>query len=371
MVASAASFFRRLLEKIDVRTDGARPHDMAIHDERLFHRVLSQGSLGLGEGYMDGWWDCEDLEELFCRILRARLDAVRNWEGVIPMIKAKLFNLQNRRRSMEVIEKHYDLGNDLYERMLDRRMVYTCGYWEHASNLDEAQEAKLDLICRKVGLQPGQRVLDIGCGFGSFAKFAAERHGAEVVGITLSSEQATYAVDSCKGLPVDIRMQDYRDLRGEQFDHIVSIGMFEAVGYKNFREYMQIVHDCLKDGGLFLLHTIGRNTSATHADPWISKYIFPNGVLPSAAQIGRAIEDLFVMEDWHNFGASYVQTLRAWHENFERSFQEIKGRYGERFRRMWRYYLLSCAGCFRAREAQLWQVVLSKSGVLGGYSSVR
>jgi cyclopropane-fatty-acyl-phospholipid synthase len=281
-----------------------------------------------------------------------------------------LTNLQSRSRAFIVGEQHYDLGNLLYQCMLDPRMTYTCGYWAKAGDLEQAQTDKLDLSCRKLGLQPGQRVLDIGCGWGSFAEFAARQYGVRVVGITISREQAELARQRCRGLPVDIRLQDYREL-DEPFERIVSLGMFEHVGWRNYVTYMGVVQRCLADGGLFLLHSIGSNRSLAHADPWIDRYIFPNGGLPSIAQIGRAIEKDFVMEDWHNFGADYDRTLMAWHANFERHWPQLAGHYDQRFRRMWRYYLLSCAGAFRARDIQLWQIVLSKGGVPGGYFSVR
>lgn len=249
-------------------------------------------------------------------------------------------------------------------------MVYTCGYWKNAKDLDEAQEAKLDLVCRKIGLASGQRVLDIGCGWGSFAKFAAENYGAQVVGITVSKEQVRLAQERCAGWPVEIRLQDYRAMR-ETFDRVISLGMFEHVGYKNYRTYFEVARRCLKEDGLFLLHTIGGNVSAKSTDPWIDKYIFPNSMIPSAAQIAKAAEGLFVMEDWHNFGADYDKTLLAWYQNVESHWLELSTRYDERFHRMWRYYLLSCAGSFRVRVNQLWQIVYSKQGVQGGYTAIR
>lgn len=360
-----------LLALADVRIDGARPWDIGVHNERLYARVLAEGALGLGESYMDGWWDCERLDQFFQRILRARLDRrVRPTRELISVARAKLINLQKPSRAFEIGQRHYDIGNDLYERMLDARLIYSCGYWKNASTLDEAQEAKLDLVCRKLYLAPGMRVLDIGCGWGGTARFAAERYGVEVVGITVSEEQARYARDMCRGLPVEIRLQDYRDVQGA-FDRVLSLGMFEHVGCKNHRTYMRLVRDRLKEDGLFLLHTIGGNRSVTRANPWTDRYIFPNSVLPSVAQIAGAAEGLFVLEDWHSFGADYDRTLMRWHANFEAAWPELKDRYGERFGRMWRFYLLSSAGGFRARTNQLWQIVLSPRGVLGGYTPLR
>ena len=254
------------------------------------------------------------------------------------------------------------------ERTFERTLAH--GYWKEAKTLAAAQEAKLELVCKKMSLEPGMKVLDIGCGWGSFALYAAEHYGVEVVGITVSKEQVTLANERGQGLPVTFRLQDYRDVT-EPFDRIVSLGMFEHVGYKNYRDYMKAAARCLKDDGLFLLHTIGWIKSETSLDPWIHKYIFPNGMLPSLAQISKASEELFVMEDIHSFGTDYDKTLMAWHENFEEHWPELKDKYDERFYRMWRYYLLVCAGSFRARKNQLWQIVFSKNGVVSGYKSFR
>ncbi len=365
-----------LLAEGDVRIGGERPWDLQVHDEHFHARVLAQGSLGLGESYMDGWWDSGSLDGLLTRLLQARLDERVHGAGELwDALRARLTNRQSRRRSFEVGERHYDLGNDLYAAMLGRRLVYSCGYWtQHdgrvLTDLDAAQEAKLDLVCRKLQLRPGMRVLDIGCGWGEALKFAAERYGVSGVGITISREQADYARDLCAGLPVEIRLQDYRDLR-EPFDAAFSIGMFEHVGVKNYRVYFDVVHRCLPEQGLFLLHSIGANRSVTHTDPWIARYIFPNSMLPSAAQITQTVETLFVIEDWHNFGTDYDRTLQAWRDNVERAWSMLPARYDERFRRMWRFYLGASMATFRSRHSQLWQLVLSKGGVNGGYVAAR
>jgi len=360
-----------ILKVADIKIDGSRPWDMHVHNDQFYPNIFSGGSVAFGEAYMDGWWDAEHLDKFFDKIFKSKLEkAIKKWDFLWDAMKAKLFNAQRSTKAFNIGEKHYDIGNDLYKAMLDRRMVYTCAYWENASSLDEAQEAKLDLVCRKIGLKSGDRVLDIGCGWGSFCKFAAERYGAEVVGITVSKEQVELAKKECAGLPVEIRLQDYRDVH-EEFDHIISLGMFEHVGYKNYRLYMEVVDRCLKEGGLFLLHTIGGNVSSTRTDPWIDKYIFPDAMLPSTTQITKAFKGLFVLEDWHNFGTNYDKTLMAWYENFEKHWPELKSKYDERFYRMWKFYLLSSAGSFRSRKNQLWQIVLSKNGRPGGYESIR
>jgi len=368
---------QEILDLAGVKINGNNPWDIKVKNPKFYSRILSGGSLALGESYIDGWWDCKKLDKFFYKTLRSRLDEkIRSKKRHIPsLIKAKIINLQKKSRAYEVGKKHYDVGNELYKRMLDKKMNYSCGYWKNTKNLDKAQIAKLDLICKKVGLRPGMKVLDIGCGWGSFAKYAAEKYKVKVVGITISKEQAKLAKESCKGLSVEIRLQDYRDLlkRNEKFDAIISIGMFEHVGVKNYRIFMNVVDKCLKDDGLFLLHTIGINESHLLVDPWIIKYIFPNGQIPSASQMTGLYEEIFIMEDWHNFGKDYDKTLMAWHDNFNKNWDEIKksGNYDERFYRMWTYYLLSCAGGFRARRFHLWQIVFSKIGTEKEYKSIR
>ncbi len=360
-----------LLAPADVAINGDRPWDIRVHDERFFSRVMAEGELGLGEAYMDGWWDCERLDEFICRVLRADLRSrIRPWSDALRLLVAKVVNLQKSSRAFQIGRRHYDIGNDLFSRMLDRRMIYSCAYWKDATTLDEAQEAKLDLVCRKLELRPGMRVLDIGCGWGGTARFAAERYHVGVLGITVSEEQVKHAQRLCDGLDVEIRLQDYRALAGS-FDRVLSLGMFEHVGYKNYGRFMRVVRGCLAGDGLFLLHTIGSRVSVARADPWTERYIFPNSVLPSAKQIAAAVEGKFVIEDWHNLGADYDTTLMHWHQNFERHWTELRDRYDERFHRMWRYFLLSSAGSFRARENQLWQLVLSPTGVPGGYRAHR
>ncbi len=355
-----------------VEMNGSRPWDVQVAHKGFFGRVLRNGSLGLGESYMDSWWECEALDDFFHRVIRARLDKriPINWMTLGAAVKAQLLNRQTRRLSRAVAREHYDLGNDLYMAFLDPYNQYTCAYFADTEDLSEAQTAKLDLICRKLALSPDDHVLDIGCGWGGFARFAAQHYGCRVTGVTISDEQAAYARTLCEGLPVEILQRDYRDLRGT-FDKVLVCGMIEHVGYKNYRRLMQVAYRCLRDNGLFLLQTIGQNSSARRVDPWIGTYIFPNSMLPSIGQISRAIEDLFVMEDWHSFGPHYDRTLMAWYQNFEASWATLKERYGERFRRMWRYYLLSCAGAFRARDIQLWQVLFSRAGIVGGMAPVR
>lgn len=358
-----------IFKRAGIQVNGSNPWDIQVLDERLYDRIIKQPSLGLGESYMDGWWECERIDEMSTRMAKAKLDSILGLtiKDIANLVLHKIINFQSKSKSSQVAEQHYDIGNRFYEKMLGSTMNYSCAYWEKASSLDEAQEDKMELICRKLQLQSGDRLLDIGCGWGGLARYAADKYHVEVVGTTISKEQKLYAEEWCKGLPVHILLKDYRDLKPEKYDKIVSVGMFEHVGCKNYREFMAIVNKCLDPNGIFLLHTIGGNASYQYGDEWITKYIFPNGMLPSVAQIGEAIDDLLVLEDWHNFGAYYDKTLMAWNENFKAHWHEFSQQYGVRFFRMWHYYLTLCAGFFRARKIQLWQVVLTKNGCLNGY----
>lgn len=278
--------YKRITEEIlalaGVEINGNNPWDIHINNDEFYRRAITEGELGIGESYMDCWWDTERLDEFICQILRAQLDEKikRKLPILLRLLIARIFNLQSRRRAFIIGEKHYDLGNDLFQNMLDKRMNYSCAYWKDAGSLDEAQENKLRLICHKINLKPGMRVLDIGCGWSAFGKYAVEKYDVKVVGITVSKEQQELGRKLCKGLPIEIRLMDYRDLN-EKYDRIVSVGMIEHVGHKNYRTFFDIAHKCLKDDGLFLLHTIGTIKSEDALDLWTDRYIFPNGMLPS------------------------------------------------------------------------------------------
>ena len=363
---------QELLGPAGVSVNGSRSFDISIRNDSFYTRALPRGPSGLLDAYVEGWWDTGQLDELTCRVLarHPKLSKTGRFLGSFRRLVPLLFNRQSLGRAGQV-RRHYDLGNDLFTAMLDRRLVYSCAYWQGAADLDQAQEAKLELIARKLNLRPGMRVLDIGCGWGSFLQYAAETRGVSGVGITLSKDQYDLGRTMCRGLPIELRVQDYREFSGGPFDAVVSIGMFEHVGYKNYRAFMQAVRRHLKPEGLLLLHTIGSNVSRIDVDEWIDRNIFPAGMLPSARQVSEAAEGLFVLEDWHNFGADYDRTLMAWFENFQRNWYRLREKYGERFYRKWKCYLLTCAGAFRARDMQLWQIVFSPSGVRGGYASVR
>jgi cyclopropane-fatty-acyl-phospholipid synthase len=381
MLPTAERYCTRLLGEAGVEVNGPRPWDIRVHDRRIFARVLLGGSLALGEAYMDGWWDCEDLETLFERLVRWRhqrpLWPVLEWPRRVNDLRRRFLGLQNRRRAHQVVHAHYDLSPALFEAMLGKTMAYSCAYWPEADTLDEAQSAKLDLVCRKLGIRESDRVLDLGCGFGSFARFAAENYGCSVVAVNLSSAQVAYAREFTRGLPVEIHRCDYRDVdtyaRGRRFDKIASIAMFEAVGHRNYRRYMELVHDLLADGGLWLLHTLGDRYCSS--DPWMNRHIFPNGELPTLSQLNDAILGLFQLEDVHNFGLDYCRTLQEWERNFRAAWPAIRradeSRFDDRFFRMWTYYLGSCRGSLRARNMHLWHLVMSRDYSPVVYRSVR
>ena len=370
MIAMVKNIFKHILAKVDVHINGSRAWDLKINDEKAYWHFL-KGSLGLGESYMKGLWDCDKLDEMIYRIVKSKVDSQTfRIDVILGKIIGRLFNLQTKRLSQKVAKVHYDIGNDFYASMLDPYMQYTCGYWANAQNLNQAQEHKLDLICRKLMLQPNEKVLELGCGWGGFAKFAAEQYGCHVTSVNISREQVAYARNLCKHLPVKIIHSDYRDIKGT-FDKIVSVGMLEHVGYKNYRSFSMQVQNCLKKGSIALIHTIGSNLSTVTTDPWIDKYIFPGSKCPSLRQLLGASEEYLIVEDIHNLSVDYDYTLMAWYENFNKSWPRFEKKYGHRFYRMWKYYLLLCAAVFRARKTQLWQIIFSHNGLEGGYRSIR
>ncbi len=355
-----------------VHFNGDQPWDITVHDPAVYRCMLAHGSLGLGETYMDGLWDCPALDQLFARLLSPEMDHAPEFSNlvrfriILSVFYNKLRNLQNRKRAFKVGEHHYDIGNDLFEAILDPTMSYSCASWKNADTLEQAQLNKWDMICRKLELKKGESLLDMGCGWGGLAQYAAEHYGVEVVGITVSREQQTFAQDYCRGFPVEIKVMDYRDLSGK-FDKIASIELLEHVGRKNFHRYFKSVSSLLEGQGLFLLQSSGTYRTTYTSDPWVTKYIFPNGKFPSAADIARAVDGIMLIEDWHNSGLDYDRTLMAWAEQFERVKFQLNPRYDEKFCRMWKYYLLIFAGFFRSRQGQSWQIVFSKRTRGQGY----
>jgi cyclopropane-fatty-acyl-phospholipid synthase len=368
----AKAMGHELLQAAGVEIDGPNPWDIQIHDDRVFERTLRDRELGLAEAYQEGWWDADSVDQFLVKIQLADIQStMKPGPGLLLLAaKAQLSNRQNQSRAGANARAHYDIGNDLYERMLDPRMIYSCAYWADCTDLDTAQEAKLDLICRKLQLESGMTLLDIGCGWGGLAEFAASKYGVQVTGITPAAEQATVAEARCIGLPVQITQTDYRNVQGT-FDRVVSVGMMEHVGPKNLRTFFDVCRDRLAPDGIMLHHTIGSNQSKGRTDPWFDKYIFPGGVVPSLEQITGAALQHWAIEDVHNFGPDYDRTLMAWLDNIDRAWSDIPS-YDEYFRRTWRYYLMASASSFRVRNLQLWQVVCRRSNRASeSYTAVR
>jgi len=364
----------KLLESNDVKLIDAknrqsmknrRNWDIIVYDFDKFWNYVSNGTLGIGEAYVAKYWDCVSLDVLFTKIINLQ-------NNIFPFDKTNDHNknLQTREKSFEVQNIHYNIDYNFYVQMLGTSMAYSCGYWKNVKSLDDAQNAKFKLICDKLEIKPTDHVLDIGCGYGSLMLYMVQNYGCKCTGVNISKEQLLYARKTCKNYPIHFLECDYRDIPEYKFDKIVSVGFCEHVGYKNYEEFINVAHSRLKDDGLFLLHTIGGNISTKSGDAWLDKYIFPNGMLPSIAQLGRAIENKFVMEDWHNFGPDYDKTLMAWYENYLVGKNSGTINVSDKFDRIWKYYLLSCAGCFRSRHCQLWQIILSKSRKTA-YRSIR
>lgn len=358
-----------LLNKADIQINGTREHDIQIYHPDFYKRVIGGGTLGLGESYMDGWWSCERLDLFFSKVLEKELvNSITTLRDKAFFASAHLQNRQTHKRARQVAVQHYDIGNDLYKVMLDENMIYTCGYWQDALNLNEAQEHKLELVCRKLKLEPGMKVLDIGCGWGGAARYMAQKYNVHVTGISNSKEQIELAT-TLSDESLSFELCDYRDHLGS-YDRIYSLGMFEHVGFKNYKTFFDMVDRCLKGQGLFLLHTIGHRRTFNKVDPWISQYIFPNSILPSAELIAKHSAPTLNIEDWHNFGKDYYRTLMAWNNNIVASWPQLP-HYDARFQRMWHYYLMSCAGTFKASRNHLWQIMFSKGILSSPYQAVR
>jgi len=364
------------LERAGVGIGTGRSWDIAVHDPRFFRRLAARGSLGAGESYVEGWWDCPRIDLLAERVLRSGV--ADRWGGwlrcALTGALRRVMNAQRGRRSERVAWIHYNNDPSFFEMLLGGSMNYSCAYWRNADTLDQAQRQKMQLIGQKLELKPGDRVLDIGCGWGGLADYLSREFGCRVVGITNSSSQARYAAERFGGDWCRFVQTDYRDFDPRQFGgftKVVSVGMFEHVGVMNYPAFFSLCRKAAGPEGLILLHTFGRTTRCDF-DLWTDRYIFPNSYLPTIQDIGRATGESMVMEDWHNFGADYDRTLMAWLDRLDVWAATEACSLSNEQLRMWRYYLATYAACFRVRNhIQLWQIVLSPSGVPGGYRSIR
>lgn len=350
-----------LFSRADIRVGGSRSWDIEVTDPRFFRTLMKRGSLGLGEAYMDGWWRAEDLEAFFYRCIKSNLyQASQSLPfHVRRRLLDKLNNQQNRNKSVRVARQHYNLGNDLFFEFLGHYKNYSCGYFRDTDDLCQAQLKKMQQICREMAFKSGERVLDVGGGWGEIARHVATNHECQITSINISDEQITHARRHCAGLPVEIKKLDYRDL-DKGFDKILVIAMLTHVGPKNYRVFMETLHRCLEPGGTVLIESVGSPTDKINCEPWTDKYIFPGGVIPSLRQIDRAIDGLFTRERTAEFGDYYHLTMRAWHENFTRAWPQLQLRYPEKVRLMFEYFFLSVAAAFRARSLLHWHIVLRK-----------
>jgi cyclopropane-fatty-acyl-phospholipid synthase len=360
-----------ILAKADIPLNSAVPWSLHVHNEKLWDRIIAQHQLGLGEAYIEGWWDCQKIDEMLARLLSINVISLLKPSPIVilTILKSTLLNRQNQTRATKNAKHHYNIGNDLYSRMLDSEMAYSCAYWKDAQTLDQAQINKFDLICRKLKIEPGMTLLDIGSGWGGLLRHAAKNYGAICTGISPVDNQISRARELSTGLNIEYKQLDYRQLEG-QFDRVVSVGMMEHVGPKNFRKFFLKCDRLLKDDGIMLHHTISSTYSKNSTDPFFDRYIFPGGVIPSLAQISKASEKLFIIEDLHNFGLDYDRTLLAWYDNINQRWQELPS-FDEKFRRMWNYYLLASASAFRTRNLNLNQMVFRKNGRKEPYIPVR
>jgi len=365
---SSETFFRDLLAKADIIIDGNRPWDLQVREPRAYERVFRHGSIGFGEAFMEGWLDCERVDMMAERAYRSKLaEKIEVGPAFLEAIKVRFNPFGSRSRAFEIGKWHYDTGNDLFEVMLDKYLVYSCGYWQQAETLETAQRDKLKIICRKLQLEPGMRVLDIGCGWGGLARYAAEHYGVSVVGVSVSKQQIELGTRLASSLPVQLRYVDYRDI-DEMFDRVVSVGMFEHVGRRHYRDFFAACERCLKPSGILLLHTVGY-LKEQPIDSWFNKYIMPGVEFPTVANIADSVGETLVLEDFHTWeGAHYDKTLMAWFDRFQDGWEELKKNYDETFYRMWKLYLQGCAGAFRADRMRVWQLVFSKGGLPGGYA---
>jgi len=340
--------------------------DIVVNNKEMFVKIASNGELGLVESYINGDWDSDNLEKTISELI-SKLDFLKNQikkqslNFIFMEIKAVIKNrIQNN--SIKSVKKnishHYDIGNDLFQKMLGKHMQYTCAYFYKPNmTLDEAQYAKMELIAKKIDLKPNMKVLDIGCGFGSMAQHLAKHYNVYVIGVTLSKEQKKYADEYFSHPRVTIELKDYRHVTGN-FDRVYSVGMFEQVGRKRYKEYYDKCYELLKPDGIMLIHTIGTNKRKWNHNSFINKYIFPEGELPHIENLTHSFVDKWHLEDWQNMGLSYAKTTKLWHTNIG-DWSGLDN-YDERFRRMWDFYLLGCVANFQSRNVCLWQIVYTK-----------
>jgi cyclopropane-fatty-acyl-phospholipid synthase len=359
------------------RAEGAKPGPVAeftVHNDDLFARLVREGDLGFCDAYLDGWWSTPDLQA-FMDLVHADNDDVYDGYPGMALVRAyeKLrFWMQSnsKRQAKKNISYHYDLGNDFYALWLDDTMTYSSAKFDTGQeSLEKAQENKYASMVDQMGVPPGDHVLEIGCGWGGFAEYAAKERGLKVTGLTISQEQHDYAVARMARLGlsdmVEIKMQDYRDEEG-MYDGIASIEMFEAVGEKYWPVYFDTVRERLKPGKHATLQIITVQDKRWHVYKrgvdFIQKYIFPGGMLPSPTVLRQEIARAGLhLKGSVEFGQSYSDTLRRWHETFNARWDDVAALgFDARFRRMWNFYLTSCAGTFWSGNCDVTQITMTR-----------
>lgn len=340
---------------------------LRIKTKEALKSLLIDMSLGFGEGYMNGDIEVEgDLNQ----VVRVGLSYIklqkRTRQSLFNIFKLNILQSNSRKAAKQNISHHYDLGNDFYRLWLDLKMIYSCAYFRNDhDSLEQAQMQKIDMCCRKLQLKPNERLLDIGCGWGSLLINAAKNFGVQGTGITLSKEQLEYGRQqvSQEGLEDRVHLEylDYRELAqlNKTFDKIVSVGMFEHVGKANMKHFLENARKVLRPGGLLLLHTIGK-TAEEPTDSWIRKYIFPGGYLPDLGSILHNTTHLGLdFIDCENIRVHYSKTLDKWGKRFERNEKRIRTMFDDRFFRMWRFYLTSCSASFLHGGMHVFQLLFS------------
>lgn len=352
-----------LLEKMDIQVGGNRAWDIQIHSPDFARRVMTMGGLGLGDSYIEGDWDANSVDSFINHILRARLDKeIKSFGMSISSLKSRFHSLAKGQKPWKFQDVLRNLPNEFFEAILGTNMSFTSGYWAAgAKTLEEAQQARRDMTCKKLNLKQGMRLLDAGSGWGGFSAFAAEHYGVECVCISSFKGQHEWASQHYAHLPIEFVQNESLMLDG-MFDCIVSIDRFEHLPQKNYRVYLEMGDRILEEDGLLLLQSTGKNERRLNGKHWFDTHILQNNSLPTIAQIAGATNGLFVMEDMHNFGSDYDKTLMAWYQNFEAAWPALQKQYkfDEKLYRTWKYYLLSSAGAYRANDLQQWQCIFSK-----------
>lgn len=370
------------LEKAGIAIGGPNDFDIHVNDDRFYEMFFKDRTVGAGEAYTEGFWDVKDLKLLAEKIfLSGKLD---HQYGFLNNLIYQLNKAQGKLKALFDIKKTYDHNIELYRAMLDKRLLYTCAYWNNidysVANLDLAQEQKLELVCQKLGLhqQPkGQSILDYGCGFAGFAKYAHEKYGAKVVGITISKLQYKVAKEICKGLPIEIRFQDYRDIpKGELYDHLVALGIIEHITVKNAREFILNAKSHLKNekyqDNRFVLHGMFTNGTEHRIDPWMEKYIFPGAEIFTFKHLFDMIHGVFYCQDFHPFGPDYSLTADAWYQRLEMNYGNLlPSEQNNEFMRTFEFYLKTASASFLTQRNNLMQMVLTHGPVINGLEPVR